>query len=146
MPTASRKDPYENFNFLVEIDGIVQAGFTKVLIPEAMVDVIEYREGADPTLSARKIPGRVHFGNVVLKWGASASNELYKWWKKIQDGATDRRNMSIVLLDRSRSPVKRWNVQNAFPMAYRVAPLDAGGREVLIERLEVANEGVELTQ
>jgi hypothetical protein len=31
-------------------------------------------------------------------------------------------------------------------MAYRVAPLDAGGREVLIERLEFANEGVELVQ
>ena len=146
MRTASRKDPYENFNFLVEIDGIVQAGFTKVRIPEAMVDVIEYREGGDLPLAARKLPGRVHFGNVVLKWGATASNDLYKWWKKIQDGITDRRNMSIVLLDRARNPVKRWNVRNAFPMLYRVAPLDARGHEVLVERLEIANEGVELAE
>jgi hypothetical protein len=30
MPVGERKDPYRNFRFLLEIDGIVQAGFSEV--------------------------------------------------------------------------------------------------------------------
>ncbi len=143
MPTAKRKDPYKNYNFLVEIDGITQAGFSHVVIAESSVDVIEYREGGDPS-HVRKLPGRVRYSNVVLKWGSTDSQELYNWWKAVRDGNVSRRNLTIVLLDRVRNPVKRWNVREAWPTKYIVAPLDAKGNDVLIEELEVANEGVEL--
>ncbi len=143
MPVPKRKDPYENFNFRVEIDGIVQAGFSKVLIPEASVDVVEYREGNELS-HVRKLPGRVRYGNVLLKWGSTSSQELYNWWKSVRDGNVMRKNMSIVLMDQQRTDVKRWNVREAWPVKYEVAPLDARGNDVLIEELEIANEGVEL--
>ncbi|MEO0249683.1 MAG: phage tail protein [candidate division WOR-3 bacterium] len=142
MPAPKRKDPYENFNFRVEIDGITQAGFSEVIIPEAGIDVVEYREGNESS-HVRKIPGRVRYGNVILKWGITNSQELYNWWKAVRDGNVMRKNMSIVLMDLQRIDVKRWNVKEAWPVSYAVGPLDAKGRDVLIEKLEIANEGVE---
>ena len=35
--------------FLLEIDGIIQAGFSEVTIPESSVEIIEYRNGDDAT-------------------------------------------------------------------------------------------------
>ena len=42
------QDPYRNFRFLVEIEGIPQAGFTECSGIAAEIDVIEYREGGEP--------------------------------------------------------------------------------------------------
>ncbi|MBP1733181.1 MAG: phage tail tube protein gp19 [Deltaproteobacteria bacterium] len=142
MPAAKRKDPYENFNFRVEIDGITQAGFSEVSVLEASVDVVEYREGNELS-HVRKLPGRVKYGNVTLKWGVTNSQELYNWWKSVRDGNVIRKNMSIVLMDQQRNDVKRWNVREAWPVSYKVGPLDAKGNDVLIEELEITNEGVE---
>lgn len=57
MATGVRVDPYRNFNFLVEIDGITQAGFTDCSGFGASTDPIEYREGGENTTN-RKLPAR----------------------------------------------------------------------------------------
>ena len=36
----ARKDPYQNFRYLVEIDGIAQAGFSEATIPDSAQDPI----------------------------------------------------------------------------------------------------------
>jgi len=56
MATGSRTDPYSGYNFLVEIDGITQAGFQEVSGLDASTDATDYREGNDPT-HTRKLPG-----------------------------------------------------------------------------------------
>ncbi len=140
--TVGRQDPFRNFNFLVEIENIVQTGFSQVILPAAWADVIEYREGGDQT--ARKLQGRVHFGNLILTWGITGSLELYKWWKAIQDGHTDRRRISVILLDGDRNPVRRWLFQNAWPVRYQPSVLDGRGHEVVMETLEIAHEGLEV--
>ncbi len=43
--TSTRVDPFLNFNFRVEIDGITRAGFHEVTGLESTIDVVEYREG-----------------------------------------------------------------------------------------------------
>ena len=52
---TTRTDPYRNFRFRVEIDGIDQGGFREVSIAESSQDPIEYREGTHPP-TMRKIP------------------------------------------------------------------------------------------
>ena len=42
-----RVDPYKNFRFLVEIDGIVQAGFSDASGFGSNEEVVEYREGGE---------------------------------------------------------------------------------------------------
>ena len=53
---ATSTDPYGNFNFLVEIDGIVRAAFHEVSGLDSTIDMIEHREGGDNT-AMRKYPG-----------------------------------------------------------------------------------------
>lgn len=143
MPVVSRNDPYGNYNFMVEIDGITQAGFAEVVMPEGTVRVIQYREGNAPNV-VRKLPGPVSYGNVILRWGCTNSAELYNWWKAVVDGQSVRRNISIILLNSERSEVKRWHLREAWPVRYHVGDLNARGKEVLIEELEIAHEGFEL--
>src|SRR5438477_5575693 len=60
MPKGQRVDPYSNFRFHVEIDGIRQAGFMECTGLGSQVEVVEYREGGDPA-SVRKLAGRVSY-------------------------------------------------------------------------------------
>ncbi|OFX27307.1 MAG: phage tail protein [Armatimonadetes bacterium RBG_16_67_12] len=143
--SPARQDPYRNFNFVVEIDGIVAAGFSEVSMPAASADVIEYREGGNPSV-VRKLPGRIHFGNLMLRRGITASDELYNWWKTVLDGQTSRRNMAVILMDEARNPVKRWVFREAWPARYQPSGLDARGREVALETVEIVFEGMELAQ
>jgi len=53
-----RKDPLANYNFVVEIDGQVLAGFKEVSGLESRIEVIEYREGGEKFFPVRKLPGR----------------------------------------------------------------------------------------
>jgi phage tail-like protein len=138
----ARQDPYRNFNFIVEFGGQTVAGFSEVVLPAASADVIEYREGGD--LSIRKLPGRVRFGNLILRRGISTSNELYQWWRTVETGQTERRDLTVTLLDEARNPVKLWRLHNAWPIRYQPSTLLAEGRDVAIETLEIAVEGLQV--
>ena len=73
----ARQDPFRNFRFRLEIDGIQTAGFSEVSIGPTTTDVIDYREGTDPP-HVRKLSGLTKFGNVTLKRGVTDSLELFK--------------------------------------------------------------------
>ena len=53
-----RRDPFKNFSFLVEIDGVAAAAFTSVSGLAAEAEVIEYRESFGGPQSI-KLPGRI---------------------------------------------------------------------------------------
>jgi phage tail-like protein len=140
MPNA-RVDPYKNFNFLVEIDGISIAGFSDCTGLESEVEVIEYREGGDRAI--RKLAGLPRLGDLTLKRGVTRSTELQDWHRKILDGVTDRRSVAVILLDDEHNEVLRWVVLNAFPRKWEGPHLHANGNEVAIETLELCCEGIE---
>jgi phage tail-like protein len=132
------RQPYRDFNFHVEIDSIGESQFSEVSIPEAEITVVEYREGADKTSATRKLPGRVRYGNIVLKRGVTGDLALWDWFKAVASGDFQPRNVSIVLLDAERQPVVRWNARDAWPTKYDPSNLNAKGNEVVIELLELA--------
>jgi phage tail-like protein len=140
---ATRKDPYVNFNFLVEIDGIVRAAFHEVGGLDSSVDVIEHREGGE-TITTRKLPGQVKFSNVSLKWGMTDDVDLYRWHRQWVDGdpAAPRKNGSIVLLDRQGQEKARWNFFNGWPSRWTGPAFNAESNDVAIESLEIAHEGL----
>jgi phage tail-like protein len=143
MP-GQRADPYRNFRFLVEIDGLATSAFSEVELPESSITVVEYREGADALSSSRKLPGRVQYGNVVLRRGITENDDLWNWWNALRSGRADRRNGAIVLLDEERNAVRRWVFHQGWPCKYTAPPLSARGNEVVIETLELAIEGFEV--
>ncbi len=147
MPVGKRKDPYQNFRFLVEIDGITQAGFREVTIPDTAQDPIEYREGNE-AITVRKLPGLIKYGNVTLKWGITDSLDLYNWRKDVEDGKIKdaRKNMAVVVLNDEANSVTRWEFSQAWPTRYDAPDLNATGNEIAIETLEIAHEGMKRTQ
>ena len=140
--TGQRVDPFGNYNFLVEIDGITRAAFHEASGFDSTIDVIEHREGGD-NLTPRKLPGMTKHSNIVLKWGLSDDIQLYKWHLDAVKGNVQRKNGSIVLLDRQGQEQVRWNFRNAWPSKWDGPDFNAEGNDVAIETLELTHEGVE---
>jgi phage tail-like protein len=143
MPDGKRNDPYGQFNFLVEIDGVVQGGFSEASGLTTDTNIIEYREGNEIT-TVRKLPGLMKYNNIVLKRGWTKDHRLYDWRKKVIDGRTERQSGTIVLLDEARNPALRWNFREGWPSKWEGPALNAKTSEVAIETLEIAHEGLEL--
>ena len=142
MATATIPDPYNNFNFLVEIDGITRAAFHECSGFDSTIDVIEHREGGE-NATLRKLPGMTKYSNIVLKRGITDDKQLYQWHINAVKGQLERKNGSILLLDRGGQEVARWNFIRAWPSKWDGPDLTAEGNDVAIETLELAHEGVE---
>ena len=137
-----RVDPYKNFRFLVEIDGIVQAGFSECSGLGSEVEVVEYREGGEDT-TVRKLRGKASYPDISLKWGLTDSRELYDWHLAAVNGNVERKNGSVILLDDTGQEKVRWNFFNAWPSKYEAPSLDAKGSDVAIDSLTVCSERME---
>lgn len=138
-----RNDPYAQFNFLVEVEDLTVAGFTEVSGINMESDIIEYREGSD-LARMRKLPALFKFGNITLKRGYTQSRDLWEWRKSTLDGATQRHNGAIILLDEARNPVLRWEFFEAWVSKYEGPALNASTSEAAIESIEIAVESVRL--
>ena len=141
MPTGTRTDPYRGYNFLVEIDGITQAGFQEVSGLDASTDAIEYREGNDPN-HVRKLPGLNKYSAISLKRGITDSDELWKWYRTVVEGKPERKNGSIVLLDDTGQERIRWNFVNAWPTKWTGPSFNSTSNAVSVEALDIAHEEV----
>jgi phage tail-like protein len=138
--TTPRTDPFRNFNFMIEIEGIVQASFTECSGLEDTTEVIEVRQGGDST-TVYKLPGKTSYGDITLKWGTTASTELMDWRQDVIDGTVTRRHGSVVLYDLANmTEVARWNFYNAWPSKWDGPALSAKGNDIAIETLVLAVE------
>ena len=144
-----RDRPYGDFNFLVDIGTGTEgpeAGFSEVLMPEASIHVIEYRNGNDKELGTRKIPGLVRYGNVTLKRGVMGSLNLYQWFNQVRDGDVNAyRTVVIQLQNEDRTQIVwTWKLLRAWPVRYRSSDLNGKGQDTVIEELELTYERLEI--
>lgn len=143
MPTGQRVDPYMSFRFLLEIDGIQRGSFSECTGFGSNIEVVEYREGGEP-ITVRKLPGKVSYTDITLKWGTTDdSMELYNWHKTVIDGKIERKNGSIIVLNDAGAPTVRWNFYNAWPSKYDAPDFNAKGNDVAIDTLTISYERLE---
>lgn len=140
MPTT-RVDPYRSFNFLVEIDGISQAGFQECSGLDASTDPVDYREGNEPN-HVRKLSGLNKYSAITLKRGITDSDELWKWRQTVIDGKTERKSGSIILRNEAGDEKLRWNFNNAWPSKWTGPSFNSTGNSVAVETLELTHEEV----
>jgi phage tail-like protein len=138
---ATRVDPYRGFNFLVEIDGITQAGFQECSGLDSQTASIDYREGADQN-HTRKLTGLNTFSPISLKRGVTDSDELWKWRLTAVEGKTERKNGSVVLLDEKGAERLRWNFSNAWPSKWTGPSFNSTGNSIALETLEITHEEI----
>jgi phage tail-like protein len=139
MPTGTRTDPYRSFNFLVEIDGITQAGFRECSGLEVGTDAVPYREGSDPN-HVRQLPGLTTYSALTLARGITDSPELWRWRQTVIDGKAERKNGSVILLDDAGVEKLRWNFRNAWPSRWTGPSFNATDNAVAVETLEITIE------
>ena len=148
-----RFDPYKNFKFRVKWDGKYVAGVSKVGGLKRTTEVVEHREGGDPSTS-RKSPGRNKFDAITLDRGVTHDLEFEKWANKVWNFGSGL-GAEVSLKDfRKDIIIEIYNEAGQLALAYKVyrtwvsefqatADLDANANAVLIQHIKLENEGWE---
>ena len=149
----TRFDPYKNFKFRIKWDGRYVAGVSRVSPLIRRTEVVQHREGGDPS-SVRKSPGRTSFEPIVVERGVTHDAEFEKWASKVWNygqglGAEAslkdfRKDLILELYNEAGQLVKAYRLYRCWVSEYRALPeLDAGSNEVAIEQITIENEGWE---
>lgn len=145
------RNPYSNFNFVVEVDGVEIAAFSEVSGLDSENTPIEYREGADLTNAVRQLPGIEKYSPVQLKRGITGSLALWEWRREVRNGGTafpPSRAVVIKLLNEQHNrgaPAMTWTLTNAWPSKLTGPTLTAKGNDVAIEQLDLVHERVDIS-
>src|SRR5438093_13740790 len=78
-------DPYRAYNFKLEIQGVTEGHFTECSGMGIKVQTIKYREGGTGQV-VHCIPGPVEYGDITLRYGLTASRELWEWFMSAVKG------------------------------------------------------------
>jgi phage tail-like protein len=138
-----RSDPFRAFNFVVEIGGVVSAGFSEVSGLQTEVEVFDYREGGRNEYLHRFAGPTKYTSNLVLKRGLSDSGRLWDWYVSSMQGTIVRRQVSVLLLDGDRSVAWRWDFVDAYPVKWIGPDLRASTGAIAFEAIEFAHRGLD---
>jgi phage tail-like protein len=148
-----RFDPYKNFKFRVRWDGKIVAGVSKVSALKRSTEVVEHREGGDPS-TKRKSPGQTKYEPITLERGVTHDPEFEAWASKVWNfGAGSgsevsladfRKDIIIELLNEAVDIVLSYKIYRCWVSEYQALPeLDASANAVAIQTLKLENEGWE---
>jgi phage tail-like protein len=149
----NRMDPYKNFKFRVKWDQKYVAGISHVTGLVRTTEVIEHREGGDPSTS-RKSPGETKYEPITLERGLTHDNAFENWANQVwQLGAKSgsesilnefRKDIALELYNEAGQLVMLYKIYRCWPSEYQALPdLDSGSTSVAIEHLILQNEGWE---
>jgi phage tail-like protein len=141
---AIRRDqPYPGMNFQVDLGtadaSSAAAGVMSVHLPEARIDVLQYRDGTDKDTGPRHLQALSRYTPLIVRRGYAGSLDWYDWWNQVRNGDLNaRRTVTVALLTEDRSAVVTlWRFHNARPASWHVAALDALNGGTLMETLEL---------
>jgi phage tail-like protein len=150
---AQRADPYKNFKFRLKWDGKYVAGVSKVSPLKRSTEVIEHREGGDPS-TTRKSPGRTKYDAITLERGITFDVAFEQWANKVWDlGAglgTEvslkdfRKDIILDLYNEAGQLVMSYKIYRCWVSEYQALPdLDANANAVALQHIKLENEGFE---
>jgi phage tail-like protein len=157
---STRYDPYKNFKFRVKWSaaGYV-AGVSKVSALKRTTEIVEHREGGDPSTS-HKSPGRTKFEAITMERGVTHDPEFESWANKVWNFANaqapaDQRQKEVSLKDFRRNlTIDVFNEAGQIVLSYKIyrawvseftaqADLDANANATLIQSIKIEHEGWE---
>jgi phage tail-like protein len=149
----NRFDPYKNFKFRVKWDGRYVAGISKVGALKRSTELVEHREGGDPS-TTRRSPGRTKYEAITLERGVTHDLEFEQWANKVWNfgagfGAESsladfRKDIIIDVFNEAGQKVVSYMVYRCWVSEYQALPdLDANANAVAIQSIKLENEGWE---
>ena len=150
---AQRFDPYKNFKFRVKWDGQYVAGVSKVSSLKRTTEVVEHREGGDPS-TGRKSPGRNKFEAITLERGVTHDLAFSQWASLVWQvntglGAevslkTFRKDIILEVYNEAGQLALAYKVYRCWVSEYQALPdLDANANAVALQHVKLENEGWE---
>lgn len=148
-----RFDPYKNFKFRVRWDTAYVAGVSKVSALTRTTEVVEHREGGDPS-TVRKSPGQTKYEPITLERGVTHDEEFENWANKVwQLGAglgaevslkDFRKNIILEFYNEAGQLAIAYKIYRCWVSAYQAFPeLDASANAVAIQHIKLEHEGWE---
>src|ERR1043166_9577242 len=98
MASTDRKDPYQGFRFVVEIEGLAAAGFAEVGGLETEISTEDYHEGGVNDF-VHRLPNGARQPILTLQHGLTDSDALWKWQLDVVRGKITRKTVRIMVLD-----------------------------------------------
>jgi phage tail-like protein len=149
----TRFDPYKNFKFRVKWDGKYVAGVSRMSALRRITEVVEFREGGDPSAS-RRSPGRTRYEPITLERGVTHDVEFEQWANKVWNlGAGPgaevslkdfRKDIVIDLFNEAGQRVISYKVFRCWVSEFQALPeLDANSAAIAIQHIVLQNEGWE---
>jgi phage tail-like protein len=129
--------------FYVEIKGEIAASFTECGGLGVQIKKNVFHEGGVNN-QQRIYLGQTDFTDVTLKRGLTDHPGFWNWMNELFDEqkAVARRNVNILLFDRSGATMMSWTLIGAIPIGWKTPSLQADGNAVAIEELTLAYEGL----
>jgi phage tail-like protein len=149
----ARVDPYKNYKFRVKWDGHYVAGISRVSALVRMTEVVEHREGGDPSTS-HKSPGLTRYEPITLERGVTHDTAFEDWanlvWKLGAGLGAEvalkefRKDIIIEFYNEAGQSVLAYKVYRCWVSEYQALPdLDADANAVAIQHIKLENEGWE---
>jgi len=149
----ARVDPYKNYKFRVKWDGRYVAGISRVSALVRTTEVVEHREGGDPSTS-HKSPGLTRYEPITLERGVTHDTAFEDWanlvWKLGAGLGAEvalkefRKDIIIEFYNEAGQLVLAYKVYRCWVSEYQALPqLDADANAVAIQHIKLENEGWE---
>jgi phage tail-like protein len=150
---AQRFDPYKNFKFRIKWDGRYVAGISKVGALKRTTEIVEHREGGDPSTS-RKSPGRTKYEALQLERGVTHDTEFEKWANKVWNFGSGlgaevslkdfRKDLILEIYNEAGQLALAYKIYRCWVSEFQAMPdLDANANAVAIQHIKLENEGWE---
>ncbi|MFH0344344.1 MAG: phage tail protein [Chromatiales bacterium] len=150
---AQRFDPYKNFKFRIKWDGRYVAGVSKVGALKRSTEVVEHREGGDPSTS-RKSPGRTKYEAITLERGVTHDLEFEAWANKVWHVGAGlgaevslkdfRKDVLLEVYNEAGQLALAYKIYRCWVSEFQALPdFDANANAIAIQTLKLENEGWE---
>ena len=146
-----RFDPYRDFRFKIKWDNQYVAGLSKCSALKKTTEVVDWYEAGDSTVG-RKLPGKTSYEPITLEAGVTHDTTFEDWANLVNNFQGDaamsllnfRKDITIDVFNLQGSLVLSYIAYRCWVSEYQALPdLDAAGSAVMIQTLQLQNEGWE---
>ena len=140
-------EPYGSHYFMLEVDGQEVAHILQVSGIKTQSQVFEVEEGGNTGFAHKRV-GQGRWENVTIRYATSSSRYLQAWrdsFLRNPFGEGLWRSGSIVMFNNHGDPIRRFHFGRAWPVGWEGPSLDSGTSELSVESLELAHEGISVS-